>query len=82
VSPAEKERLMVRGKELVRSIYERHLAGCCWHIVLDDGNTGDSAVAICVETAKSEGHADCIELAGIVPLMSKTQRRKVARVRS
>ena len=62
---------------LVRAIYRRNFVGCCLHIVLDDGNTKDSHVQFCLEQAREEGHADCLELAEKIALMSRAQRRKL-----
>ncbi len=44
---------------IVQRIYE-HTAGCCLHIVVDDGNIRDCDVASCLEQAKTRGHEDCI----------------------
>lgn len=73
---------------LVRALYRRHSAGCCWHIVLDDGNY--DSVAWCVEYIEKNGGCqdsdhpgatECLELAKLLPLMSRTQLRKLARSR-
>ncbi len=53
-------------------------AGCCLHIVLDDGNLGDEHVIYCVKVAKHKGHKDCEGLARILFCMSKTQRKKLS----
>lgn len=59
------------------AIYARHLAGCCWHVVLDDGNY-DSA-AFCIEYARKEGHADCRALADLVEQgVTRTQLAKLS----
>jgi len=64
---------------LVRRLYERHSAGCCWHVVLDDGNVGDGIVAETAADARAHpcGAAECLELATLLPQMSTTQRRKL-----
>jgi hypothetical protein len=64
---------------LARALYARHGAGCCLHLVLDDGNYGDDIVESCERGAAAAGHADCLELAGLLRQMSKTQRGKVAK---
>lgn len=68
---------------LVRALYERPAggAGCCLHVLLDDGNVGDSTAQFCAEYARREGHADCMELAALLVQMSPTQRRKLSRRR-
>lgn len=63
---------------LVKALYKRNSAGCCLHVLLDDGNVGDSTAAYCLQYARDAGHHDCEELASKVVLMSATQRRKLA----
>jgi hypothetical protein len=61
---------------LVKAIYARHGAGCCWHVVLDDGNVGDDSVRFCIQEAQ-RNNCDCCKL--LIPLMlraSRTQRLK------
>jgi hypothetical protein len=53
-------------------------AGCCLHIVLDDGNIQDDHVAFCLNKARERGHLECIACAEKLLLMSKTQRKKIA----
>ncbi len=62
---------------LVRQIYERHAAGCCLHIVTDDGNVEQDHVEFCVRQAQSEHHTDCLAAAEMLAAMTETQRRKV-----
>ncbi len=64
----------------VKSIYTRHCAGCCLHIVLDDTNVADGHVEFCLEKARERGHADCITAAEMLLAMTTTQRRKAATV--
>jgi hypothetical protein len=64
---------------LVRSIYTRHCAGCCLHILTDDCNVDDDSAAFCLETARERGHAECITAAEMLVQMTTTQRRKVYR---
>jgi hypothetical protein len=63
---------------LVRALYERHEAGCCLHIVLDDYNVDDGAVDFCIGYARTAGHDECLRLAETLRRMSFTQRRKLA----
>jgi hypothetical protein len=65
---------------LVRALYAREggSVGCCLHIVLEDGNFEDGNVQHCYEYAIERGHEDCRVLAGILLLMSKTQRKKLS----
>lgn len=62
---------------IVRSLYLRHAAGCCWHLVLDDGNLDRSSVRSCVDRSCCE--PECRQLAAIIPRMSATQLRKLRR---
>ena len=68
---------------LVHSVYRRHSAGCCWHVVLDDGNVGQTTVSWCAEQIKQGkphwcGNLDCWQLADLLPRMSRTQVAKLA----
>jgi hypothetical protein len=59
---------------LKASIYARHGAGCCLHVVIDDGNLGDSTIRYCLDGAE---HDDCRALAVMMLQMTPTQRRKL-----
>lgn len=63
---------------IVRALYRRHSAGCCWHILLDDRNVGPGSADFCVPYAWvcKEG-PECRQLADLIPAMSKTQHRKL-----
>ncbi len=65
-------------RPLVAALYEQHSAGCCWHVVLDDGNVNDDHVKWCAKLATELGHPDCVALVGPLAAMSITQRRKLA----
>lgn len=62
---------------LVESLYSEHPAGCCLHIVLDDGNVRDSDVDFCRQWAIDHKHEDCEKLALKLRSMSRTQRAKL-----
>jgi hypothetical protein len=66
---------------LVRELYAQPGggAGCCLHIVLDDGNVHDDNVGFCIERADEVGHERCLKLARTLLLMSRTQRLKLYR---
>lgn len=68
---------------LVRALYARPggEAGCCLHVVLDDGNVKDDQVRFCLDEAGRKGHPDCAELASKLLEMSKTQRLKLRSIR-
>jgi hypothetical protein len=73
----EAERL--RAIELVRRIYARHMAGCCMHIVTDDDNLEDSSVQFCLDCARENNCAECVELATLMLKMKRTQRFKISK---
>lgn len=68
---------------LVRAYYAKpgNDVGGCLHVVLDDGNVADGHVRACMEFAKKQGDAAGVELAQVILRMSKTQRRKLARMK-
>jgi hypothetical protein len=68
---------MQRAEELRLVIYPDggFSAGCCWHVVLDDGNYGDDMVT---GTYPDPNHAACVEIKPLLTRMSKTQREKFA----
>lgn len=65
----------------VLELYRHHSAGCCLHIVLDDGNVQDHSVQFCAEKAKQVGHLQCFALANRLLKMTKTQRTKLYKAR-
>ena len=50
------------------------------HIVLDDENIEDVHVEFCRDQAREKGDDDGVRLAEMLLLMSKTQRKKLARM--
>jgi hypothetical protein len=60
----------------VADFMRRNPAGCCLHIVLDDGNTDDSDVEFCRKEAVAKGHAECEAIANGLAARSKTQRKR------
>lgn len=75
------EAALARCVDLLDRIYARHAAGCCLHIVTDDGNVRDRDVIFCFNLALQNCHDDCLEAAWILATFSKTRRRKVTRCR-
>jgi hypothetical protein len=63
---------------LIRAVYDRHMAGCCLHILTDDFNVEDECAVLCLEGAREHGHPDCIAAAEMLVQMTTTQRRKAA----
>lgn len=62
---------------LVHALYKRNAVGCCWHVVLDDGNVHDDHVAACVADL-DRSHDDCVALAVPLTEASRTQRTKLS----
>jgi hypothetical protein len=68
---------------IVRSLYARHGGGCCWHIVLDDGNVDDAHVSWVVNEWMPQTACkgvECRQLAELIPKMSRTQRLRLGEV--
>ena len=63
--------------EAVKSIYARHSAGCCLHLVLDDLNTDSLSVVHCWHVALNEGHEDCADAAGLLLDMPSESEREL-----
>ena len=64
--------------ELAQSIYDRHSAGCCLHIVLDDGNVEDGHVSFCLDEARKRDCRECEQLATMMLAMTPRDRARVA----
>jgi hypothetical protein len=58
-------------------VYARHCAGCCAHIILDDGNVEQHHAEFCLAQAQDRGHADCLALTELLARMTQTQRAKL-----
>ena len=71
----------VKAIRLAEEIYGTHSAGCCLHIVLDDGNVLDEHVEHCLQYAKENNCETCIELAEILVNSSKVFRRLLFELR-
>lgn len=68
----------LEAERLRERIYDCNPVGCCWHIVLDDGNLDDGCVEMCELLAARHCHADCINLGPLIRCMSQTQRKKLS----
>lgn len=62
---------------LVKVVYQRHAAGCCLHILTDDGNIERADVNFVVGYALGHGHSDCQAAAQAIAQLSRTQRHKL-----
>lgn len=62
---------------ILREIYGRHCAGCCCHIVTDDGNYEQEHADWCLQYAREKQHTDCIAALEMLVQMTDTQRRQV-----
>jgi len=65
---------------LARRYCSRRDGGGSLHIVLEDDNVDDASVRWCIDYAEERGDPEGRELARLLLLMSKTQRRKLARM--
>lgn len=65
----------------VVALLRGHPAGCCLHVVLDEGNLSNSAVHHCLSIAYGNAHPVCVGLCLLLGQMSKTQRAKLLKVR-
>ena len=59
---------------LLESIYQRHAAGCCLHLVTDDHNFDDESVAHCFNVAVRTRHADCCALISLLSMFPESER--------
>lgn len=62
---------------LAKAVYQRHCAGCCAHIVTDDGNIEQDCVNWALARAQEQQHPDCIALLEMLARMSSTQRGRL-----
>ena len=62
---------------IAQKVYDRHVAGCCAHIVLDDQNVKKDDVYFCLNQAIELGHKDCEELCRCLLQLSRTQLLKL-----
>ncbi len=60
--------------ELIDRIYERHSAGCCWHIVLDDDNWDFDCIDHCIEWAKENNCDECMQLGTLLARASEDNK--------
>ena len=65
---------------IVQALYRRHSAGCCWHVVLDDGNTDSVLWTVGWMEKEWCGFPECKQLAELLPKMSRTQITKLSRL--
>lgn len=61
----------------ILEIYRYHSAGCCWHIVLDDGNCEQGNVDFCRGVASKEQHMACMLLGGILADKTRGEVRAI-----
>lgn len=62
-----RQNISPKAVELIRQIYRYNGVGCCWHVVLDDGNW--DCIDFCRKYARKEGecetHGACQALADL-----------------
>jgi hypothetical protein len=64
---------------MVLALYRSDPTGCCLHVVLDDGNSGASALALCAGNAERARHATCAWIAQQLGTLTVDQRRRFIR---
>lgn len=65
------------GIEPLKAIYVAHCAGCCLHVVADDGNVEQDTMDWTLNYAREQGHPACIAAAELLARMTQTQRAKL-----
>lgn len=68
--------------EMIRDIYDGPDggAGCCLHILTDDGNYGRANAEFCLNYALEAGHDECAAVALALVRATPTQQRKAVRL--
>ena len=61
-------------------IYDQHSAGCCMHIVTDDGNIEDEHVRFCHTQAVRADHFHCAALAALLLTIPESMRNEAMQV--
>lgn len=63
--------------KLLREVYKDSAAGCCWHILADDGNIERGHVRFCVAECLKHDHPHCRAVMGPMSRLTYTQRAEV-----
>lgn len=63
----------------IDAIRAKNPCGCCWHIILDDGNYNAGAVKFCSDLAEQMECKPCMAFAPIAQTASLTQLSKAAK---
>jgi hypothetical protein len=66
-----------RIKRRVTQLFNRSGAGCCLHIVVEDGNLRDDHVDFCIKEATDHRHSECEALARDIRALTEEQRKEV-----
>lgn len=61
----------------ISAIYAGHGAGCCLHIVTDDGNVEADSVRYCLAQAKKRQHPECVKVANMLLALKEPQREAI-----
>lgn len=59
---------------LDRELYTLSGAGCCLHVLTDDGNVDDGTADFCIQWAVKAGHTFCEHLARLIRTMPESDR--------
>jgi hypothetical protein len=71
-----------RMRGLVSALYDSHPAACCMHVVVEDGNTSASALAVCAAEARRATHTTCMYIAAELGRLTVDERRRFVSPRS
>jgi hypothetical protein len=76
IGPPLTRRDFARIRTAVDALYRYELAGCCLHVVLDDGNSDAESLQVSTDAAARRRHATCAWLAEQLGRMTVKQRRR------
>ena len=73
----EQDKLRSRILKRLEQLWARSSAGCCLHIIVEDGNLLDAHVEFCIKKAMQQGHSECEALARDIRMLTESQRRVI-----
>jgi len=73
-TPRQPSDSLPKAKRMLEQLYNRHGAGCCLHIVTDDGNIRDSDVTFCIGYAQQHNCVFCEEFAVVLEELGELGR--------
>jgi hypothetical protein len=78
-----RSKVFEEARRLKNAIYAHHRCGCCWHLVLDDGNVRPQHIRFCKRRAlvSNCGIPECLQLARLSKHISQKQWGRLGRQR-